>query len=53
MADGSASPLTAEAENAWQPTSETAYESDRRSWGALMDAQGRGTVFSGGEYRDY
>ena len=40
-------------ENAWQPTSERAFDSDQRRWGSLMDAQGRGTVFYGGQYRDY
>lgn len=43
----------AQMENAWQPTSEAAFDSDGLSWRSLMDAQGRGTVFSGGKYRDY
>lgn len=49
----SAAPRDAQTENAWQPTSETAFDSDQRRWGSLMDAQGRGTVFYGGQYRDY
>lgn len=52
-AGGPASALSAQAENAWQPASETAYDSDRSSWASLMDAQGRGTIFYGGSYRDY
>ncbi|MFZ8910866.1 MAG: hypothetical protein ACO20A_09465, partial [Candidatus Nanopelagicales bacterium] len=52
QADTSA-PRDAQTENSWQPTNETAYDSDRSSWDSLMDAQGRGTIFYGGSYRDY
>lgn len=46
-------PRNAQTENTWQPTSEVAFDSDQRRWGSVMDAQGRGTIFSGGAYRDY
>jgi hypothetical protein len=37
----------------WQPTERIAYESDKRAWTGLLDGDGRGTIFSGGVYRDY
>lgn len=37
----------------WSPTQQVAFDSDRRAWQGLLDSDGRGTIFSGGAYRDY
>lgn len=47
------SPRNAAIENAWQTGVVPAFPSDQCGWQSLMDAEGRGTIFCGGSYRDY